>query len=337
MELRKLGASDLMISPVIFGSWAIGGWLWGGADDEQSIRAIRAAIDEGMTTIDTAPVYGMGHSERIVGEAIKGRRDQIVIATKVGPRWDRGGKGVFSQKTVTPDGKEVEIWRTLEPDSILEECDRSLRRLGVDVIDLYQCHWPDPSVPAADAMGALMSLKEQGKIRNIGVSNFPADMIADFRQYGPIVSDQPRFNLMKRDILKDVLPYCRANGIGVVAYSPMEHGILSGAARADRVYPPTDLRSKHPWYQPGNRERVNAALETIRPIAETYGVTLAQLSVNWVIGEPGVTAALVGARNPEQVRENAKAASFRLTAEERAFMLRTFEILGEPVQASQGG
>ena len=329
MERRQLGTSDLKVSPIIFGAWAIGGWLWGGTDDDEAIRAIHASLDAGVNTIDTAPVYGFGHSEEIVGKAIKGRREKVIVATKCGPRWTRTD-GVFSMNVKLPDGREAPLHRVLKRDSILEECDMSLKRLGVEAIDLYQCHWPDTTTPMEESMEALLKLKDEGKIRHIGVSNFPAELIGKSLSLGPIVSDQPRYNLIKREIEKDVLPFCRKHGVGVIAYSPMEHGLLSGKVTMDRTFKGDDLRVKHPWYKPENRKRVIEALETVRPIAEAHGVSLAQMAVNWVISEPGVTAAIVGTRNPKQAVENARAASFKLRDDERAFLRKTFEELGQP-------
>jgi len=329
MELRQLGTSDLMVSPIIFGAWAIGGWLWGGTDDDEAVKAIQAGIDAGITTIDTAPVYGFGHSETVVGRAIKGRRDRVTIATKCGPRIDRTD-GVFSMRTIGPDGKEVALHRVLKKDSIIEECERSLKRLGIEAIDLYQCHWPDYTTPVAETMEALVRLQKEGKIRYIGVSNYSSERINESLHYGRVVSAQPRYNLLKREPEAELLPWCRERGVGVICYSPMEHGLLSGKVTMDRTFPTTDLRAAHPWYKPQNRRRVLDALDKIRPIAAAHGATLAQVAVNWVIHRPGVTAALVGARNPAQARENAGAASFRLTEEEHAFVGKTFE-LGAPV------
>jgi len=330
MELRKLGTSDLEIPPVIFGAWPIGGWLWGGTDDREAVRALEASIDEGLFMIDTAPVYGFGHSEQIVGKAIKGKREKVIIATKCGPRTDRTD-GVFSMMVTLADGTQRPLYRVLKPDSIREECEMSLKRLGVDAIDLYQCHWPDYTTPIADTMEALVRLQEQGKIRHIGVSNYSWERINESLHYGRVVSDQPRYNLLRREIEAELLPWCRQHNVGVICYSSMEHGLLSGKVTMDRTFPADDLRSNHPWFKPENRRRVIDVIEnTLQPIAEAHSATIAQVSINWVIHEPGVTAALVGARNPKQARENAGALRFALSADERAEMRRAFESLGGP-------
>lgn len=328
MELRRLGASDLQIPPIIFGAWAIGGWLWGGTDDREAIAAIEASVDEGLFMIDTAPVYGFGHSEELVGKAIRGKREKVIIATKCGPRIDRTD-GVFSMNVTLSDGTQRPLHRILKPDSIVEECERSLRRLGVDLIDLYQCHWPDYTTPVADTMGALVRLREQGKIRCIGVSNYSWERINESLHYGQVVSDQPRYNLIKRDIEAELLPWCRDHSVGIICYSSMEHGLLSGKVTMERAFPDDDLRSKHPWFKPENRRRVIEVIDrTLRPMAENHRATVAQVAINWVFNEPGVTAAIVGARNPKQVRENAGALGFTLSADERAQMRTAFESLG---------
>lgn len=324
MDHRQLGSSDLRVSPIIFGAWAIGGWLWGGADDHEAIPAIHAAIDSGINMIDTAPIYGFGHSEEVVGRAIKGKRNKVLIATKCGPRIDRTD-GVYAMETTGPDGREVTIHRVLKPDSIIEECERSLKRLGIDTIDLYQCHWPDYTTPISDTMSALLKLQEQGKIRYIGVSNYAWERINESIHYGQVVSVQPRYNLLKRDIEAELLPWCRDHNVGVIVYSPMEHGLLSGAVTMDREFPDTDLRAKHPLYAKDKRAQVLSAIDRIRPIAEKHGATVAQVAINWVFSQPGVTAAIVGTRNAKQARANAAAMSFRLSDDEITALREAFE------------
>lgn len=330
MELRQLGKSDLKVTPVVFGAWAIGGWFWGGTDDAEAVTAIRAAVDEGINTIDTAPMYGFGHSEEIVGKALKGIRDKVIVATKCGLRWNRTD-GDFHFVAQDEQNRSHQIYKVLKPDSIIEECDLSLKRLNVDVIDLYQCHWPDTTTPIADTMGALMKLKEQGKIRAIGVSNFTPAMMRECLNTAPLASDQPKYSLLAREIEADVLPFCRENNIGVIVYSPLAQGLLTGKVTMDRQFAPGDLRVNTPWFQPQNRQRVLDALGRIRPIADAHRATLGQVAINWVINTPGVTSAIVGARNAAQVRENVHAAEFRLSEEEQSFIRSTFESLGKPV------
>jgi len=326
MELRQLGTSDLRIPPVIFGAWAIGGLYWGGSDDKQAIRAIQAGIDAGITAIDTAPIYGFGRSERVVGEAIKGRRNGVIIATKCGQPWDKG-EGRFAYRMKDESGREYAVYHTLKPESVIAECEESLVRLGVDVIDLYQCHTWDYATPPDVIMEGMVRLKEQGKIRAIGVSNFSKDLLAGCLAAGPLTSDQPRYNPIDRRIEADILPFCREHRIGVITYSPLERGLLTGKVTMDREFPKGDMRRNSSLFSKKTRRLVLEALETLRPIAEAHGATYGQLVINWVACVPGITAAIVGARTPEQARENAGAFDFVLSDEERALIMTTFEKL----------
>jgi len=332
MLYRQLGTSDLKVPTIIFGAWAAGGWFWGPQDDADSIRAIHAALDAGINCIDTAPIYGMGHSEEVVGKAIQGRRGQVLLATKCGLRWDTPGEGSNPWTYKGLDGTECTVVRNLHKAAIIAEVEQSLKRLGTDTIDLYQCHWPDPSAPIAETMEALVALKQQGKVRAIGVSNFTPEMMAECLRHGPLASDQPSYSLLRRDIEADVLPFCRERGIGVIVYSPLEQGLLTGKVTMDRTFPDGDYRSGHPWFQPQNRQRVLDALEKVKPIAAAHGATLGQVAAAWIIAQPGVTAAIVGARSPEQAIENAQAADIRLSADELQAIRSTFEALGKAIQ-----
>jgi len=330
MEYRRLGKSGLKLPVVCYGAWAIGGWMWGGTDDDAAVRAIRKAIDLGITCIDTAPIYGMGHSERIVGKAIAGRRDEVTIATKCGVRWDVvKGHHVFDSKM--NDGTPVQIRRFLGAESIKKECEESLQRLGIEVIDLYQCHQPDPTTPVEESWDAMLELQKEGKVRAIGVSNFTVEMMEKCLSRGPVASDQPLYNPLERDIEKDILPFCIENDIGVLAYSPMTQGLMTGKVTMDRKFPEDDVRSHKPWCKPENRQRVLEMLKKIQPIADGHKATLAQVTINWVISQKGLTAALVGARNEKQVEENARAADFRLTEDELATIRNAVEELGGPI------
>lgn len=327
MELRQLGQSELNVTPIIFGAWAIGGWYWGSTDDAKAIEAIHKSIDVGINMIDTAPMYGYGHSEKVVGEAVKDQRDKVLIATKCGLRWDKE-EGVFFFDAAGDGSKK--IYRTLKKDSIMEECERSLKRLQTDVIDLYQCHWPDKTTPLEETMEALLRLQEQGKIRAIGVSNFTVEMIKTCQEHGVVASDQPRYSLLDRKIEKDVLPYCYKNNVGLIVYSPLEQGLLTGKVTEDREFEEDDWRTKQAWFKVENRRRVLAALDQVKPIADKYNATFAQLAINWTIHEPGVTSAIVGARTPEQVEENAGAAHFVMDDVDRGTVRKVFEALGKP-------
>ncbi|MFO7897565.1 MAG: aldo/keto reductase [Planctomycetota bacterium] len=325
METRRLGGSELDVTVIGLGCWVMGGWMWGGADDEQSIAAVRAALDGGCRLVDTAPVYGQGRSEEVVGRALEGRRDEVVLATKCGLVWDeRGGRKHF----VDPEGRT--IYHNLSAASVKQECDESLRRLRTDVIDLYQCHWPDAGVPHEETMTALVELKDEGKIRAIGVSNYTAEMMGECLEVAPLASVQPQYNMLDRSIEDELLPFCREHGIGVIAYSPLARGLLTGKVTMDREFEEGDHRAGRPWFQPRNRRRVLAFLDEIRPIAEKHDATLAQLAANWVIRQDGVTTAICGARRPEQAEENIRAADFVLTDEELAAIRRHLDELGEP-------
>jgi aryl-alcohol dehydrogenase-like predicted oxidoreductase len=329
MEKRRLGSSDLAVTPVIYGAWVIGGIFWGGADNEESIGAIEAALDSGVTTIDTAPMYGCGLSEELVGKAIRGRRDDVVIATKCGLRWDSDeGQEFFNVKIF--GGPDTMVRRNLRPDSIRCECERSLLRLGVDTIDLYQCHWADPTTPIEDSMAELVKLRDEGKIREIGVSNFSAGQVREARETAPVVSDQPKYSALDRKAEEELLPYCRENNVGVIVYTPMEKGLLTGAVTMDREFPEEDVRHNDKWFQPENRRRVLEALDKIRPIAKKHDATLAQLIVSWTFHQPGITAAIVGGRNAKQASENAGAMKVNLEDSELSEIRKVFEDLGKP-------
>lgn len=315
MEYRQLGSSDVKVSAVALGTWAIGGWMWGGTDDDNAVAAINAAIDAGMTSIDTAPMYGFGHSEEVVGKAIAGRRDQVQVLTKYGMRWDLE-QGQFWFKTNMPDGKEVPIHRCAKAHSIVEECQRSLKRLGTDYIDLYQCHWRDNTTEVEETMKAMEKLLADGKILAAGVSNFTVEEIQACCKVVPLASNQPPYSMLRREIEADMLPHCRDNNIAILAYGPLHQGLLTGKVTMDRTFPDDDQRAKSRYFSGENRRAVLDFLEQIRPMAEAHGASLAQLVVNWTIHRPGITVALVGARNPAQAVENAAAADLQLTDEQ---------------------
>ncbi len=310
-----LGGSGLEVTTVGFGAWAIGGLMWGGCHESDAIAAIHASLDAGVNWIDTAPAYGCGRSEEIVGRALRGRRGRALVATKCGLRWDRSD-GEVRFDVADPDGGRVRIHYNLRPESLREECEASLRRLGVDAIDLYQIHWPYPPHPLDEAFEALLRLRDEGKLRHLGVSNFSVADLRVAQACGGIASAQPPYNLVDRRIETEILPWCREQGVGVIAYSPMARGLLTGKVGMDTVFPESDHRSANPAFQVESREKLAPALERARPIAEAHGVSLGNLAVAWVLAAPGVSAALVGARNAEQAVENARAASVKLSVEE---------------------
>jgi aryl-alcohol dehydrogenase-like predicted oxidoreductase len=324
MRYRPLGAANIQASAVGLGTWAIGGWMWGGQDDDDSIKAIHAAIDEGINLIDTAPMYGYGHSETVVGRAIAGKRDRVVLATKCGLRWDMDEpRGEFhfaaDEKAIRKsDDAPYKVYRHLAPDSIRHELEQSLRRMHVECIDLYQTHWQDGSTPIEDTMAELLQLKKEGKVRAIGVSNAKLHHVKEYRAVGQLDAMQEKYSMLDRGLEEQVLPYTREHNIAVLAYSPLANGLLTGKIGTDREFGEGDLRSDRPRFSTENRQRVLDLLETIQPIAESRGITLAQLAIAWAICQPGLTHALVGARTVEQAKENAAAAELTLTDEELA-------------------
>lgn len=328
MKMRTLGESGLTVSAVALGAWAIGGgpW-WGPSDDDESIRAIHAALDAGVTMIDTAPVYAFGHSEEVVGRAIKGRRDKVVLATKAGLWWhdDRGETFFIQNGTI--------VRRCLRPETITEEVEHSLRRLGTDYIDLYQTHWQAPDedpVPVADTMDCLVRLKEQGKIRAIGASNTTPPIADAYLAAGPLASVQERYSILDRKLDAEAVPQCIDNNVGILAYSPLEQGLLTGAITPTTLLGEGEYRNFIPWYAPENRHRVLDMLEGWQNLTEKYDCTLAQLVIAWTISRPGITVALCGARKEPHALSNAGAGDIELEPADAARMLADAEALGAP-------
>lgn len=313
MEKRKLGNSEVYINPVAFGAWAIGGWMWGGAERKDALEAIQTSIELGMTTIDTAPVYGFGLSEEIVGEAIRGKRDKVEILTKYGLSWN-GKNGSFFFPSQDNSGNPVDIYRYSSRASVIRECEDSLKRLGTDYIDLYQIHWPDPSTPVEETMEAINLLLEQGKIRAAGVSNYEADLLAEALKYAPVVSDQVPYSMVKRDIEKDLVPLCLGERVSILAYSPMQRGLLTGKFSPDHSFNEGDTRPSTPYFSPENIRRTNSFLEQLKDLASSLNLSIAQLVLRWTIEQPGITCALAGARDAAQVKDNIGAMNAKLNA-----------------------
>jgi aryl-alcohol dehydrogenase-like predicted oxidoreductase len=320
MEYRKLGETNLEVSAITFGAWAAGGWMWGGNDDLEAINAMKAAYDLGITSIDTAPIYGQGKSEELVGQAIKGiPRHKVQILTKYGMRWDLT-KGTFGFKTKDNDGKDIDVYKYAAKESVIKECEESLKRLGTDYIDLYQIHWPDDSTPVAETMEAILRLKEQGKIREAGVSNYSVMQMQEAEQTIKLASNQVPFSMVKRNIETDVIPYCIEHHKGILAYSPMERGLLTGKMKPGQQFGEGDHRAGLKFFKDENIERTNAFLAKVKPLADEKNATLGQLVIRWTINRPGITVALVGARNAEQASQNAKAIEVKLNEEEMALI-----------------
>ena len=306
MEMRRLGKSNLQISPILMGTWQAGKRMWVGISDEETTKAIRAAFDAGITTIDTAEVYGEGHSEQIVAKAVGDVRDKAVYATKV-----------FANH--------------LKYDQVIEACDRSLQNLQTDYIDLYQIHWPSGTfnsavVPNEETMRTLNKLLEQGKIRAIGVSNFSRDQLDEASQYGRIDSIQPPYSLFWRQVEKDTVPYCIENDISILAYSSLAQGLLTGKFAADHKFEAEDNRAKNKLFQGENYQRAQLALTKLRPIADRHQATLGNLALAWLIAQPQ-TNAIVGARNTDQAVNNALAANIKLSKDE----LQEIDAIGRTV------
>ncbi|KJF42256.1 aldo/keto reductase [Draconibacterium sediminis] len=320
MNKVQLPASDVKITPITFGAWAIGGWFWGGAEEKESVKAIEAAITNGMTTIDTAPVYGFGQSEEFVGEAIKGKRSKVELLTKFGLVWDRKSGHIHYEKTFDNQGNEVSLYRLGSKESVIRECEDCLRRLGTDYIDLFQQHWPDSSTPVEETMEALEILKDQGKIRAGGVSNYSMNEMEKAEKYFTLSSNQVPYSMVNRGIEDEVVPYCIANDKAIIAYSPLQRGLLTGKITAGYKFAEGDHRPTTPFFKEPNLSRINTFLDKIKPIADAKQATLAQLALNWTINQPGITCALAGARNEKQVLENLKAAELNISDEEFTFI-----------------
>lgn len=291
---RRLGGSSLELSTIGLGTWAMGGegwaFAWGPQDDQASIQAIHRAVDLGINWIDTAAVYGLGHAEEIVGRAIQGRRHELIIATKAGRVWDTGTRV---------------IGKCLLAKSVKQEAEASLRRLRIEVIDLYQLHWPEPDEQIEEGWDAVATLIKEGKVRHGGVSNFSLAQLKRVQPIHPVTSLQPPYSMLNRAVEKELLAYCAEQGIGVVVYSPMQAGLLTGRFTKERVaaLPESDWRRRSPYYQEPQLTRNLAAVDRLQTLAKRLDLTVAQLSVAWVLRRSEVTGAIVGARAPQQIEE----------------------------------
>lgn len=304
MQRRPLGNSGLEVSPIGLGTWTAGGDVatWGHVDDRESIAAIHQALDSGVNLIDTAPIYGLGHGEEIVGKAIQGRRQEVILATKCGQLF--------------PRAKDDWPPRCLKRESIFRECEQSLRRLRTDVIDLYQCHWPDPDTPPQETMEALRTLLDQGKIRAIGVSNFSCDQMSTIREFGPVHALQPPFSMLHLRTADDLIPFCIEHEVAVLPYSPLAKGLLTGKFDENSRF--QDIRARDPEFT-GERFRRNLhVVKQLESVAANYDKSVAQLAINWTVNHAGVTAPIVGAKRPSQVIENVGGVGWEITDEDLA-------------------
>ena len=313
MIYRELGQSGIQVSAITFGAWAIGGFMWGGNDEGEAIKAIKKGFELGVTSIDTAPIYGMGLSEELVGKAIKGNRHQYQILTKFGIKWKTKGSPEQFRSQQDYEALMRQIYRTAKKDSIIRECEDSLRRLGTDYIDYYQHHRPAEDTPVDEVMEALDKLKDQGKIRAAGVSNYSLEEMKAGNRLLRLEANQLPYSMLKRDIEEDIIPWLLKNNKGVMAYSPLQRGVLTGKYSPDSKLAEGDHRKNSRYFKKDNIARINAFLAKIEPIAQDYQASLAQLVLNWTIHQPGITVALAGARNPKQTEDNAKAAHIQLS------------------------
>ena len=308
MQKVRFGKTDLEITPVGFGAWAIGGggWAaaWGPQDDDEAVGAIRRAVELEINWVDTAAVYGLGHSEELVARALKGvpDADRPYLFTKCSLVWDEGG----------------DISNVLKRDSVRRECEQSLRRLQTDVIDLYQIHWPRPDEDIEEGWSALAELKEEGKVRHIGVSNFDVSQMERANQFSPVETLQPPYNMLNRGVEEEILPYCSENDIGVIVYSPMRSGLLTGKMTAERVQnmPSDDWRRNADDFQEPDLSRNLKLVERLTEIGEQHDKSPAEVAIAWTLRHPAVTAAIVGGRRPDQVDGIIGAAEFRLSEDE---------------------
>ena len=316
MELTSIPGTLLKVSPVAIGTWAIGGWMWGGTDEAESIATIRAAFEHGINLVDTAPVYGFGRSEEIVGRAIaeSGLRSNVLIATKAGLQWERG-----------------RVSRNASRARILREVEDSLRRLRTDYIDIYQVHWPDPLIAIEETADAMYALFAQGKIRAVGVSNFSVVQMERFRRVAPLHVLQPPYNLFERGIETDLLPYCRENKIAMLGYGALCRGLLSGRMRSDTAFDGDDLRRTDPKFQEPRFEQYLAAVTKLDRLAQRFGKRVIHLAVRWMLDQ-GITTALWGARHPDQLRPVDEVVGWSLDAAAKAEIERILrETITDPI------
>ncbi|MEG1026845.1 aldo/keto reductase [Flavobacterium plurextorum] len=320
MEYRKLGNSELELSTITYGAFAIGGNMWGGNEKKDSIDSVRASIDHGVTTIDTAPFYGFGLSEEMIGEAIKSYdRSKIQLLTKFGLVWDgsNNGKGDFFFDA-DDNGKKVPIYKYSSKNNVIKEIEESLKRLQTDYIDLLQIHWPDSTTPISETMEAVEILLQQGKIRAFGVSNYNVSQIQEAQKTVQIASNQVAYSMLNKSIETDLLPFTIAENIGIIAYSPMERGLLTGKYFTDGKLKENDHRNG--YFGKFDLQQVKTLVEELSSLANSKHISISQLVLRWTTLQKGISIVLAGARNAEQAISNAKAMDFDLSVSELEFI-----------------
>lgn len=316
MDYIKLGNTDIRVTKMAFGAWVIGGWNWGGSEEETAVEAVRVAYEGGMTSIDTAPIYGFGRSEELIGKALRDvPRDGYQIFTKYGLVWEGDQKTLHAQ-TKDMEGNPTNIYRYAGKESIIRECEASLNRLRTDYIDLYQIHWPDPGTPIEETMEAMQILLDQGKIRAAGVCNYSAEQIEEALQHISLASNQVPYSMIRRGIEKEVQPQAVKRGLSILPYSPLQRGLLTGKIKPGHQFREGDNRAGNPYFTDENIRKVQTLLDKIRPVAEGYQVSLAQLVLNWTSRQAAMGPILAGARNAVQVKDNLHSLSFRLSDSE---------------------
>jgi len=320
MRYINLGKTDIKVSVIGLGTFAIGGWDWGGIEASDAIDAVKSSIDNGVNFIDTAPIYGGGLSEELVGKAIKGLRDKVVLATKCGLVFGTTKGEFFFERE-----NEGKVHRYLGPESIVKELEISLKRLGTDYIDLYQTHWQDATTPIKTTMEALLKLKSQGKIRAIGVSNVDMKQLNDYIAAGGIDTDQEMYSMLDRDVEKEILPLCKANDITFLAYSPLSRGLLTGKVTEDYEFKGDDYRNAYPRFSKENRKKISEFLNKIKPVIDKYGMNYGQAAISWTFSQYNNVVALCGARNRAQALDNIKAGDFLLSKDELNLINATLE------------
>jgi aryl-alcohol dehydrogenase-like predicted oxidoreductase len=316
MDFAEIPGTSIKVSRVAIGTWAIGGWMWGGTDEAESIATIRTAVEHGINVVDTAPVYGFGRSEEIVGKAIAkaNLRSRVVIATKTGLEWQNG-----------------KVFRNASRARIMQEVEDSLRRLRTEYIDIYQVHWPDPLIAIEETADAMLTLFKQGKIRAVGVSNFSVDQMERFRRVAPLHVLQPPYNLFERGIETDLLPYCVKNGIATLGYGALCRGLLSGRMRPDTVFTGDDLRRNDPKFREPRFAQYIAAVQKLDHLAQRFGKRVIHLAVRWMLDQ-GITTALWGARHPDQLQPVDEVSGWRLDASAKAEIDRILrETIADPL------
>ena len=327
MEMKRIGPSNVHVTPLTFGAWAIGGWMWGGAEEKDALAAIEKSLDLGITTIDTAPVYGFGRSEEIVGKALKSvPRDSYQLLTKCGMNWETE-EGEYFFDTNDESGRPIRMHKYAGKNRVIKECEDSLHRLRTDYIDLFQLHWPDATTPISETMEAFEKLREQGKIRAAGVCNYSAPQMKEALQSIELASNQVRYSMVSREIEEDVVPTAKDAGMSILPYSPMERGFLTGKFHLASRFNAGDTRAGSRWMESENMHKLQKLIEKLQEIANSKGATIAQIVLAWTMGRPQVATVLAGARNPDQIQENAGALSLQLSEADLNDIERTIQQL----------